>query len=314
VIDSEPWSNYVPKNLVWFRDQPVVVMRQLPDSRTMDPFWTQTLKSATGRPRLLPLDETLDPGDSWQPAGFIFHMMRCGSTVVSRMLGSVPHYRVLSEPDVFWQLLTGPIPSREQRTSLIRRLLGLHSAFLCGMREPLFVKWALTSGRFIEEIEAAYPQVPKVFIYRDPVEVLVSCVEGAPHFSQKPRPWMLAPHLVPQGGPNLGPPSGELMARYIASACYWAGQARELRLIDYRQLPDVVWTRLPEYFRLVFDSIDLENLRATAYYRAKDRELGARFLPDSNEKQTRADDAVRKWAAQIIEPELKRLIATHPSL
>src|SRR5271170_255288 len=32
------------------------------------------------------------------PSGFIFHMSRCGSTLVSRMLAALPQNRVLSEP------------------------------------------------------------------------------------------------------------------------------------------------------------------------------------------------------------------------
>ena len=71
--------------------------------RFTEPFFHDSVQAAMREPmtalscREMPLDvaETLEPVG---PAGFIYHISRCGSTLVAQMLNTLPGALVMSEP------------------------------------------------------------------------------------------------------------------------------------------------------------------------------------------------------------------------
>ena len=80
----------------------------LGDLRFTAPFFEQTIGAAMQHPFNLlfghttPLAAIADEANACRSdlklSGLIFHMSRCGSTVVSRMLAALPRNVVLSEP------------------------------------------------------------------------------------------------------------------------------------------------------------------------------------------------------------------------
>jgi hypothetical protein len=312
-VEAHEWRGWVPVELIWFQRRPVVKLLQLSPAAGEEPFWEQALQRCTGRPRLLPLDDLPEPPGG--PAGFVFHMTRCGSTLVSRMLGALPGRHVLSEPLIFEALLAAENGSVEERGRWLRQLFGLHTRALCAEGEPLFIKWSSGACRHVYELESAWPDVPKLFIHRDPVEVLVSRLERPPPVASRSDPDLFAPHLRPADPAAAGAlPDGELIARYVGSCCHWMTGARTLRLLAYDRLPDAVWTAVAGYFGLELDDEDRSTLRSQAGFYSKDRVPRPLFLPDSLAKQVSADAGVREWAARFVAPELERLRARHPSL
>ncbi len=327
-----PGDGWVPAELVWFRGRPAVTLFRLPDNRPREPFFHQTLERAraaegTPRPRLVLLDDAPDAADGFEPSGFIFHMMRCGSTLVSRLLAALPGTRVLSEPFLFYALFAetaggwvGSGSDAADRRRWLRRLLGLYARGLCGgvgatHASSLVVKWSSVIGQFIGPIEEAYPGVPKLFLTRDPVEVLVSIEEERPGGSEHTKDEQVAPHLRAGSTAALHAlPPREADARHIASCCYWAGSSRRLRLLDYHRLPPAVWNELAAYFGLELGPGDVTRLEQLSRLYSKD-ETGQRvFAPDGEEKRARASQAVREAAARLVTPELARLRERHPAL
>ena len=77
----------------------------------------------------------LDSEPSLDPAGMIFHLSRCGSTLVSRLLGTLPGVVVVSEPAPLNALL-GLAPDEIEDATLIKlvRLVvgALGRSFPCG--------------------------------------------------------------------------------------------------------------------------------------------------------------------------------------
>ncbi|MEP7031353.1 MAG: hypothetical protein ABI830_10510 [Pseudolabrys sp.] len=81
--------------------------------RFTEPFFDNTvdrwaaIDGASGRCVQTGLDvlRELDSSPSLDPAGFVFHMSRCGSTLVTGLLKEVPGTVVVSEPEVVNQLL-----------------------------------------------------------------------------------------------------------------------------------------------------------------------------------------------------------------
>ena len=66
-----------------------------------EPFFRQTIDAlvqANAVQKLTPLGALAEVAPTKAPAGFIFHVSRCGSTLVSRSLAGIPRHRVVSEP------------------------------------------------------------------------------------------------------------------------------------------------------------------------------------------------------------------------
>src|SRR5258708_7122719 len=87
--------------------------------RFTGPFFSDTIDRVLGDPAALlfrhqtsiaQAQEWLGAHPGLQPAGFIFHMSRCGSTLVSQMLAAMPANRVLAEaPAIQTVLQAGPV-------------------------------------------------------------------------------------------------------------------------------------------------------------------------------------------------------------
>jgi hypothetical protein len=111
-------AGWVPIRFCWHEGRPVLDWCRLDSRRFTEPFFDETVSACLRRPfnrlfrRLTPIDTLLE----WQerspglpPSGFAFHMSRCGSTLVARMLAAVPRHVVLSEADPIDALLRAPL-------------------------------------------------------------------------------------------------------------------------------------------------------------------------------------------------------------
>ncbi|ATQ41581.1 hypothetical protein [Caulobacter mirabilis] len=144
--------------------------------RFTEPFFEETLArwrraggaAWTTPPSALEADEA-------DPAALIFHVSRCGSTLATRMLGAPAHHLAVSEAPVVDDILRRTPDAPETRK--IAWLRGAMAAFARSQTRPperLFVKldaWHLFE---LPLLRRAFPAAPTLFIYRDPLEVLVS--------------------------------------------------------------------------------------------------------------------------------------------
>jgi hypothetical protein len=121
------------------------------------------------------LAEDATAGKQLQPTGFIFHESRVGSTLVANMLASVPTNLVYSEP---------PLPigvihacekagcSEETTVRLLR--MAILAMGRSHVHDHFFIKFSSSLVVHMDLLLKAFPETPWVFIYRDPVEIMVS--------------------------------------------------------------------------------------------------------------------------------------------
>jgi hypothetical protein len=124
------------------------------------------------------------------PAGFIFHMSRCGSTLLGNVLSGSSKHLVINQPgplqDGFWTFLTRgwanlPTSDGEIGSSLdlsnFQHLIHL----ILRRRSPEalhgFIKFRSWAVLFLPFIRQAFPDVPCLFLYRDPREVVASSIQ-----------------------------------------------------------------------------------------------------------------------------------------
>ncbi|HTL97219.1 MAG TPA: hypothetical protein VL181_00310 [Holophagaceae bacterium] len=113
-----------------------------------------------------------------EPAAFIFHVSRCGSTLVTQLLGEDPAFLTLSEVPFFDQLLRARFQPGPARSIPVDRLLPpalrLHGQARHGSERHLIVKTDCWHLGFHAELRALYPETPFILLYREPEAVIRS--------------------------------------------------------------------------------------------------------------------------------------------
>lgn len=112
------------------------------------------------------------------PSGFIFHLSRCGSTLVSGCFAEMEHCSVLSESPLLTDILLARHLSRDDKKALLRVCLYLQGR--PSANQPhVIVKWNAWDIFYWELIREIWPHVPVLLLTRDPVEILASHAKNA---------------------------------------------------------------------------------------------------------------------------------------
>jgi hypothetical protein len=314
--DLRGWA---PIRIYWQDGVPRVDWCELVEARFDEPFFDQTIERCLLRPFALlfrhqtPLDalDELAAQPVAAPAGFVFHMSRCGSTLLAQMLAALPAHLVISEAGPIDMLLRAhlrdPRITDAQRVAWLRGLLAAYAQ--CGQRaRRLFVKFDSWSVFALPLIRRAFPDTPWIFLYREPLEVLVS---HARERGSQMLPGVLQPELLGLDWQGVGRLSlDEYSARVLERICAAAVAHAELgggRLLHYRQLPGALWETLGGHFGLCWTAAELAQMAAVAGFHAK--RPHERFAPDAEEKRRAATPELRALAAQRLDPWYAQLEA-----
>lgn len=234
-----------------------------------------------------------------RPSGLIYHLSRCGSTLISQMLAAVPEYHVVSEPEPLDEVLRAPFTGVAER----EQWLGWILMALC-RKDPgqshAFIKmdcWHILQWRVLEQVLL---QVPWVFLYRDPLEVMVS-------HQRHPGSQILAGAIEPEwfgwnegevGRLSFEEYGARVLAKISAAALEAVGNSSCGRLWNYTQLPEAVWTELPACFGFTLASQDAARMKAAAGQDAK--APGTAFAADSLSKQRAVTAPIQSAVARHV--------------
>jgi len=243
------------------------------------------------------------------PAGFIFHMSRCGSTLVSRLLAGLPGSLVLSEPDpLHWILRGGAAPSRAVAAEWLRWTLAALAQPWSGQETRVFVKFDPWSVVDLPLIRVAFPDVPWLFVYRAPVEVLVSQLRRRGTHTV-PGAYGAALLELDQARVQRMPPE-EYCSRMLQAICDAAirqhDPARAL-LVNFEELPGALWDRILGFFGVECTEVTRDELRRLSRFDAK--RPAVRFIDDVMEKNRSATPLARQMAATFLMPSYRQLEA-----
>jgi hypothetical protein len=199
----------------------------------------------------------------------------------------------------------------EDRAGWLRWLVGALAQRRNGDEEFLYIKFDSWNMLDFPLIRRAFPRVPWIFLYRDPVEVLVS------QLAQR------GAHMVPGGiepaffgmenEDVFAMRPEEYCARVLGSICEAALRHHQTSpglMVDYRQLPDAMWTEIASFFGASVPVTDLEAYKRAATRDAKNPVL--QFTGDSHAKRVTANDDVRAASDKWLAPLYERLQAVNP--
>ncbi len=231
-------------------------------------------------------------------AGLVYHLSRCGSTLVAQALKAWPGTRVISEPAELDTALTMAIGGIDPDWLAFRGTLAALSQ-PAGMDARVIVKLDAWHALAIASLRARLPQVPWLFAYRDPLEVLVSHVRASGRHTV---PGML-PDAWLEPTQAAAPTLIEHAARVLGSICAAIlPHARDGLLVEYGDLAGaqahrVVATRIAPWFGLDPAAADAQRLVATFATHAK--QPGTDYADDRAGKRAAATAELRATAARI---------------
>jgi hypothetical protein len=245
------------------------------------------------------------------PAGLIFHVARCGSTLISQLLKTQDNLVVYAEPLPFNELLLPP--HKWPRHELVAALRSLGDAFARHARRPYILKFSSWNTLFCDLVAEAFPASPWVFSLRDPVEVGVSLLsQPAGWIRDADGPAGELRKYVDAEGAAQSPE--EFVARLYGAFCDAAGRLdpRRGRLVRYETLPAAVWEIVAPHFSQSIDDRQRERMAQAARINAK-APVGkiAEFSSDAATKQTAASPALRQAIDAFARPPLERLERLH---
>jgi len=116
------------------------------------------------------------------PRGLVFHTSRCGSTLVAKALARPRSNVVITQGSPlqrgFWATLTNdwrkPLEVTQDTLTMFRNLVLAMTRPRRPEQNTAFVKFISWNVLYTDFIASAYPEVPALFLYRDPVEVIAS--------------------------------------------------------------------------------------------------------------------------------------------
>jgi len=153
-----------------------------------EPFFQETLGKIKGMARhrfffnsvsgLTLLEEWAEAVDYVEPTAFIFHISRCGSTLISQLLSLDEQNVSLSEVPVFDNILRLkyklPGITDEHTSRLFKAAIKFYGQKRTGSEKYLFIKTDSWHVHFHKQLRALYPDTPFILLYRAPDKVFES--------------------------------------------------------------------------------------------------------------------------------------------
>ena len=259
---------------------------------------------------------------SVRPAGFIFHLSHCGSTLIANALKTSERAVVVSESHAVNAVLRGRCMNispylreswERSRAELLQSLFSLFAHYRTGEAEALVVKFVSLDILSIRLVRACWPDVPCVIVIRDPVEVMVTSIKGRGWMSFKDHP-DVARELF--GWSDLPRPveamiDEEFCARVLGSFCeaalasVRAGGHEKCMILDYADLNPDRMRATAAFFGLELpENAAVEDVFVPY---AKDPEKRIPFRDDRELKQKLATVLLRSAANQWVMDSYSKL-------
>jgi hypothetical protein len=312
-MNAERLFGWTPFRAALRRDDMEVDWCNLGLRRMVEPFFYETIVTAMTQPFNLIFQQRtsaqalklLEPG--LKPSGFIFHMSRCGSTLLSQALAAFESNIVVAEAQPLRAALRaplyGPVPAERAQ----HWFAGMVNAFgqpRFSYEERFFVKFMAADVLDLPVIARAFPETPWIFVYRDPVEILAS------------QETMAGIDLMPGQLPaeRLGLTAEPAEMGKIAFQCHalaaFGRAALDNRVegkslfVEYAELPGALWEKMPAHFGFRLGPGAEAIMRAVAARNSKNpKEI---FVGDSEAKR-KAAERWRETADAIVGPVIAAL-------
>ena len=307
-------TSWYPVNIKSANTDKQVDWRFLPD-RFRESFFSDTISKNRNSPEkkpenLLPdIDYLINSAANFtnviKPSALIFHVSRCGSTLVSQMLASLDRSIVISESEIINQTIHPEqfINSKKyDKYELFKTVLKYFGRKRFPDESNLFIKldsWHIFNYEFIN---SALPDVPKIILYRNPLEVVLShnAIRGIQmvpgtinieEFAHKPFNWECYEHdkytvLV--------------IYNFLKSILKILKDNSNILLMNYSQLPDSLWNNFAVFTGINFSLDEISRMKKTTKVHSKQK--GIMYKGDSYLSDFRIDKEIENLIESYLKP------------
>lgn len=278
---------------------------QADGERFAEPFFEDTVRrlrrqTARATEDATALDAWSSPCESPVEVAIIFHISRCGSTLLSQLLAALPDHLVISEAPVVDDVLRGrwddPHMAPARRAAWLSHVAAAFARSQASAPSRVVLKLDCWHIFEFDLVRRAFPRAPLLFVYRDPLEVLVSLMA---------RPSLtlvrgtVRPCEIGVSADAYEHLSREELAAATLGSFFREAAAHRAHLVPvaYTSLPQFVWTSFPG---LAPTPGDIVRLKGVA--RAGAKEPRVPFTADGARKRQAAGESLRAACAKWVQP------------
>lgn len=307
---------WMPVDAVVVNGRPGLAWMDMSGVTLAEPFFQQTIDKLKAehpeRDELFTEFDTLIQVEktfaSVSPSGFIFHSSRCGSTLLANACRAIDGAIVLSEPPAVDKLVARFITDVDQHGTketlysiFLRAVVRALGQKRTGDERHLFVKFSCCSVSQIERVRRIWPNVPWVFLYRDPVETIVSNMQNLPAWLQDEDHRVLASITGASPDEVAAMTPEELCARSIGSFFTTASEAHRVAndralLLNYTQLSLTEIANVLKFFGVQPAATEMDNIARQTQKYSKAASGERAFVADAEAKRLAATALVREMA------------------
>ncbi|KAF2342364.1 sulfotransferase family protein [Flavobacterium tistrianum] len=231
-------SNWLPIKLIESENEVYFEWLYLSDIPFADPFFEETIakcRSHSYNSKRFKLISTAENLIDWSKEldfvdlkGLVFHVSRCGSTMLSQSLATSPENIMVSEAPIIDEILRSDAFDEDTKTILLESVIRLLGQKRFPEQKNLIIKldaWSIFKASYLRSV---FPEIPFALLYRNPGEVLRS--------HQK----MAGMHMVA----SIIPPS------------VFGITSKEIEEVNFRQYQALV---LEKYFQGFLDFYEIDN-------------------------------------------------------
>ena len=284
-----------------------------------EPFFRQTLAKMTEREHKLQstsLQDLITIGSrepAIRPSCLIFHVSRCGSTLLANALRAGCNCIALSEPKIITDLFHFcnhlPGPAQHLRGSILQSVINLYGSYQTTQRHVVIklASWNLLSFHMFRAI---WPDTPCILLIRDPGEVIISNLKpgGWLNFRANPR---CASRLVELDEMQVTQMSDiEFCARVIKhlneAALQWIDS--KLMIIDYNMINIGLMPTIAEFIGFEATELNLNAVKSIFQVYSKDQNGMKAFEDDRASKRLQAAQLITGRDAKLAKDSYKLLM------
>ena len=341
-LDPKELQGWTPIRLLWYFENPSVAWLDLGQTPFTDTTAIRTIcrswrKQNRPQPVWTNLDTLIalkDISPGLKPKGFFFNTWKCGSTLLSKMICSLERNLVISESQVirdaaiFSHFLTGSDRASDSfRIELLQSAISALGQPRLGVEENYIVRFDRPSIVDLPLIRRAFPETPIIFLYRHPVEVMVSMLtQNRPILKELKKNSFLFKRRLNSSAIDLNRISPEkahllnqildLSSSDIKAMSYEELEARLLGLffemsthyidqktlvVNYDQLlSESCLSKILEFYQIQVSANEKETMLKQLQSYSKEDMRNRKYKDDRAEKQKIASgkmlDSVEKWA------------------
>ncbi|MES2112202.1 MAG: sulfotransferase [Bacteroidota bacterium] len=288
-MDIDPLKNQLPYKLVKTNDQLQCRWMDTLGMRFTEPFFEETImkcRSARANPRMESvsdmqmLAEWSAPMPDIKPAAIIFHISRCGSTLLSQLLATLPQHIVLSEVPLFDEILRLPLKdtgfNEKDTSSLLAAALQFYGQS-DDCQSHVFIKADCWHLFFYEQLRRLYPEVPFIILYRSPDAVFRSHKKMSGMHVVR---YMIEPQLFgfEPDGPvfeNQDIYIAAVIASYLKKSLEIAENDSNTLLLNYNEGPMQMIDKIASFAGISLTAQELGSMEERSRYHSK--KPGERF-------------------------------------